>query len=382
MKKEDLEKTYEELNAEIEHNNKQIDINNERKKIAKANMIEGKALLTFLGSFFPYMGLMVLSAILGAIGVAPLSGTILAEVFPMIIFGGALCMGTIIRKIIEKKHKVKEKLKEFTNATTQLEILEEAIKYEIELDKSINKNNSIKQAKNLLKSEQANLEALSDKYDINGKNTSQTKEEAQNKIDIFSNILQKQYNELDILTTKQVLNKEFYISTQKKESKLARFAITFSCMAIYYLPSLLIVQRLSIYPSYPSSLIPTVAPFIAIIGCSIGYVVKKDKDDKKVFNNLSKTLKGDSFEEQQDISNKIKEISATIIQLQEQKRALESFSNADNEKGGNLEQSITNELTGNLFNLTNEDTLNTTVKDEKGPSLVLRKKNYKSNDNK
>ncbi len=384
MKKEDLEKTYEELDMKIEHNNELIEINNERQRIAKSNRIEDKALLTFLGPLFPYMGLMFLLCILGSIGVislSVLSGTILAEVFPMIIFGGMLGIGTIIRKRIEKKYKLKERLKEFTKATTQSEILEETIKYEIELDKCINRNNSINKAKNLLKANQATLESLSNKYEINEKNTSQTKEEAQEKVNIFSNILQKQYNELDILTTKEVLRKEFYITTKKMESKLVRAVITSSYMTIYYLPSLIITKCLSIFPS---NFISYFAPFIAIMGCSIGYAIKREKDDEKVFNNLSKTLGEDTFEKQQDINDKIREISATIIQLQEQKRALEYFSNIDDENEQSLETSITNELTYNGENLStpiNEDISNTTEENEKGPSLVLRKHNYSNPSN-
>ena len=111
MKVEDFNKTTEELKREYQKNDEQINISDERKRISSANQFEYKALTTIGFSLLPYLGLVILFGGLTKNGViSSLIGTIPVEVFPLIIAGGSLCVGTIGRKTLEWRFKTKERI--------------------------------------------------------------------------------------------------------------------------------------------------------------------------------------------------------------------------------------------------------------------------------
>lgn len=331
MKKDDLKKAIEELKIELEKGFTKCDEGKERTRILKNNMFERKLILTFGYSMLLYVVLPILVILSKFLGI---SVPIPAEIFSIIIASTALGIGTIGRKIHERKNKRKEK---FTIVTSYQENLEEEIKYEIEVEKNINKNKAVEQALSLLELEQLNLDELSDKYDISAKNMPQTKEEAQNKIAKILEILKKQYTELDLLTTKMFLSKK--IDKTEKETLKYKLVTTITTN-LYYLTSLLVALCLTTL----SSMILSFMPFVALSICSIEYVKRRKKEYERIFNKLNKDLEV-NVSEDENLENKIKEIRMTIIQVQEQKRVLESFMSDADEKEPELESSLVNEIT-------------------------------------
>ncbi len=339
MEPVDFYKTSEELKKEIQKNNKIINENDERKRMAYVNQFDFKSKETILFSLLTYSLFIILLLILEICGVMPsIIKFIPAKSLPFIATGGSLCIGIICRKILEFKFKTKDKFKSFTKTKTQSEQVQEEVKYKIELEKANNRNKAIELAINTLNSNQSILDSLSSKYIINDKNLPQNEEETKKRLDDFSVILRDKYNELDVLTTQKVLHEKFWKIREKihKATDLISSVMISGVFAMFFTVMPLIIAR-----EYIASLnlIHVFAPLvIACVGVG-GYMIKRNKDYMKAFNNLNKDLGEnalpdnikDVYVENQDIDtkikNKINEISILENQLQEQKRTMESFSN-------------------------------------------------------
>ena len=359
MKAEDFNKTINELQAEININNNQIDLSDERKRMANVNQFENKAIETFGFSILPYLGFVALFALLTKNGaLSSITNTIPAESLPLIIVGSSLGIGTIGRKLLEWKFKTKERFKSFTTAKSQFEKLQEEVKYAVELEKAQNRNKAIEKTIDSLSSNQTILNSLSSRYDISDKNLPQTREESQQRVNELSTLLKEKYDELDILTTQKVLHERFW-KVRLKSNKILDILIaglSGGALTLIYGDMPLIILRDSLtYSSTSSSLIVVFAPLImGFVGIS-GYMVNRNNNYKKTFNILNSKMDHnalpyeikDAYEEQQDINAKeeriIGDISAILIQLQEQKRIMESFVNESEENGKKLETSVAEE---------------------------------------
>lgn len=404
MKVEDFNKTTEELKREYQKNDEQINISDERKRISSANQFEYKALTTIGFSLLPYLGLVILFGGLTKNGViSSLIGTIPVEVFPLIIAGGSLCVGTIGRKALEWRFKTKERLKAFTTANTQSEKLQEEVKYTVDLEKARNRNKAIQQAIDSLSSNQSILESLSSRYDIKDRTIPQTEEDAKKRAEDLSELLKDKHTELDILTTQKILHEKFWRVRTKgqkvMEISLAGMLGGLFIMTYGQMPLLIVSDYLA-----SSSSISIFVPFVGgIVGFS-GYMLKRNKDYINAFNHLNNELGENAlsdkiknvYEEQQDIDakieNKIREISMVEIQLQEQKRINEAFSTDSSKKEQTMESVASKRHTAEetekdtIFGYGQEELMPFMTEEtlvgieagpqieEKGPSLVLRKK--------
>ena len=399
MKTEDFNKTINELQNEININNNQIDLSDERKRMANVNQFENKAIETFGFSILPYLGFVALFALLTKNGaLSSITNTIPAESLPLIIVGSSLGIGTIGRKLLEWKFKTKERFKSFTTAKSQFEKLQEEVKYAVELEKAQNRNKAIEKTIDSLSSNQTILNSLSSRYDISDKNLPQTREESQQRVNELSTLLKEKYDELDILTTQKVLHERFW-KVRLKSNKILDILIaglSGGALTLIYGDMPLIILRDSLtYSSTSSSLIVVFAPLImGFVGIS-GYMVNRNNNYKKTFNILNSKMDHnalpyeikDAYEEQQNINAKeekiIGDISAILIQLQEQKRIMESFVNESEENGKKLETSVAEEYRITIGH--SREYLNPSMHEdnnvkegpanvEEGPALVLRRK--------
>lgn len=349
MKTEDYNKTCKELNTKIQNNGKIIRTSYERKELSYVNQLEYKTAETVAFSMFPYLlCVAILFGVVAKIGINSfLIKTFLATGFPYIISGISLGFGFIVRKIFDKKNKIKERMKSFSTANTQSEKIQEEVKYTIEMEKTKNRNKAIQQTLNMLRTNQSAINSLSKKYDIYGKKLLQTEEETKKNVGEFSKLLDNKYAELDILTTKKVLNEKFRI-VRSKTQRIADFIITGLIGITYtliYLGFPIILTSISTRKYMQSTrlmylFVPLIASFIGVGG----YMVKRQKDYMKVFNNLNNELGVNALpkkiknveEEKKEIDSKIDkkigEISIIEAELQEQKRIMESIQKDSDEK--------------------------------------------------
>ena len=143
MKIEEFEKIKKELLEEKEKNNKQIEKNEKRMKIASANSLENKLLSISGLSAIGYLFFFLTFSEITKVGLTIFNNIIQALSFPIIIIGSSLCFGTLMNHCISKGLKIKEKYKSFSNAKTEAEKLKEKIQYQIELEKANNRNKTI-----------------------------------------------------------------------------------------------------------------------------------------------------------------------------------------------------------------------------------------------
>ena len=111
MKIEEFEKIKKELLEEKEKNNKQIEKNEKRMKIASANSLENKLLSISGLSAIGYLFFFLTFSEITKVGLTIFNNIIQTLSFPIIIIGSSLCFGTLMNHCISKGLKIKEKYK-------------------------------------------------------------------------------------------------------------------------------------------------------------------------------------------------------------------------------------------------------------------------------
>lgn len=360
MNIEDFEKSKIELRKEKEQNNKQIDINDERYRMANVNRLEYEFMVTSVFSMVAYLLLFIPSVILiKTLGTSVITNILPGFSYPIVMLGGSLVMGTIGKIILDKKYKTKERFKSFSSAKTETEKLEEEVHYQIELEKIKNRNKAINEAIEVLGSNQSMLSRISSRYDLIDKNELQTTETAEKKVEELSAIIEEQYKELDIYSTQNVLHNRFWKVRSKFERIMnatlfpmmgGMLTMSVTLIPLFFMKVADMMPKTSSLGALAIAFTPLVA---SVIGCS-AYVLKTNKDHKKLFNKLNSQLSENALEENLDktfemaleerqkiesmIKNQIRDISLTQVQLQESKRYLDTCMTEEDKKKAILEQ--------------------------------------------
>lgn len=340
MKTKEFNKTIQELNKKIEENNEQIYICDERSRMAYVNRLEYKLMLTIGFSMVPYICFAIGSKILDKYYISTLINFIPPYIIPIIIVGSSLGLGAFGTKLMNKKYKSKERYESFSKATTKTEKIEEEINYQIELEKALNKNKAIEKTIQLLENNNKTLRRLSNKYDINEKNIPSSKEELIEISEKLSTILEKKYNELDILSTQKILHNSFWRLRSKSQKIIEIFLVIMGSGAgLMGFTSMPIIGMINIYASLSelAKNLMVYIPFVTGALTSGIYLKKRNSKQQKVFEILNSKLGENAlpkkvkvpYDEQKEIDNliesKISDISAVEIQLKETERALETI---------------------------------------------------------
>ena len=334
MNFENYQKTKEELEKEKKNNQEKMNEYDEKSRMAQVNKFEYKIGLILGISALSYFFLFILPTLLTSNSLISSLVLILpGEGVSGIIIGASLIVGTMGLKVIQKINKLKKRFTSFSNARTETEKLEEQVTYSIELEKVYNKKCAIKETIDSLMINQ--MISLSTK---NEKKISQPHKETKNTVLALSKLLREKQEELDVLVTKQTLHEMFWKINRSKADKF------FDILASAGIASLLSIfifmaPMISELVTYQSVLTSVLAPFIVSAVITSGYMIKRNRNYTKAFHNLNKKLgknalsnnKKTVYEEEKglskSISAKIKEVSMILLELQEQKRILESFTN-------------------------------------------------------
>lgn len=410
MKLEDLQNVKQQLEKQKQQNNKKIDLYDEKARMSKVNSFENKVINTLGFSLIIYLPILLASSLLVKnIGFISFTNIISELSYPVILFSSSFGIGSLINSLISKNYKIKERYKAFSNAKTKVEKLEEEVHYKIELEKVKNRNKVINETIKLLESDQAIINKISSRYDLKDKNLPQTKEEAERKVNELSNVIKKQYDKLDILTTQNVLHNYFWrirSNIQKKLDIMITSMMTGLFAMIFTVLPLMTIKDTLTYISLFTSLSTVFLPFIIGAVATSIYVIKRNKYYKKVFDIFNLKLEGNSleemyknidgaYEEQEKIKslikNQIKDISLTKVQLQENKINLSSNFSEENSKKETSEQTMQaqNNMAFNHDTIygqeepTEEPKLSLNLQDElDGPKLIKKFPASKNNGNK
>lgn len=387
MQQKDLDKIDQILIDEFQNNDKNMDMNYEKRKISRANQFSYKVIKTIGYSMLPY--LIFIITILSQNNIfAHTSFSI--ESLSLLIAGGSLVLGTVGEKIIDWKLKIKKRFNSFSRFKSEPYKIQEEIKYAATYEQEKNKNKVIIQSMQLLNINHS----ISNEFDNCNNSKINDTEIVQSKIDNLSNNLEQKYDELYTLSLKKILHDKF-TDIRMKSHKLINKIITIVggiCTLLYFNLPLFILNgfQLNIY-----SFISLATSFIGGTAFFGIYTSRKDKTCKKAFNNLNRKLKeealpttiNDFSKEKKEINiqlnQKVNEISEIYIQLQEQKVTLNNCHEKEKQYQMSLSLSPLNktdkkENNDALF-INNEknnilDTpLYLTEETKEGPVLVYRK---------
>lgn len=400
MKLGSFDKIKEDLEQEKQNNEKKIILYDEKARISKVNTFEYKAGNTLAFSMISHLVIFLISLVLiKNLGIITFTNIIPALSYPAIVVGGSLGIGTLINNLINKKFQTKKRLKVFSTAKTQTEKLKEQLHYQIELEKAINRNLVINQTINQVNSTEAMLREISSKYEINDKSASKKEEDIRKRIEELSILVKEQYNKLDILSTQKVLHNRFWRIRSKIQIITDTFVtatlIGMFTMFFTELP-LMVINEAVTYSSTLSFITTTFTPFIVGIIGACGYMIKRNKDHKKIFDNFNAQLgenalpekyeKYDSvYKEQEKIKTltekQIRNISLTVIQLKEEQQIFNSMdSKKDSEmhlesKNKSKEQKdISFKDFSQLFTI--EKNFNDPLPYEEKEAVLVRKRTY------
>lgn len=361
MKLKDFAKSVRELEREIEKNNKPVLQYDEKNRMARTNQTDYKLTTTVLFSLMSYLVLFVVSAISLSIFDTPLFTSDLPTLaYPVVILGDSVGLGTIARVVMEKKFKLKERMQAFTDAKTDTEKLVEEVKNEIELKKIENRNLALNRTIEKIRSDEKILRTVSDKYVINDKEE-KSQEQSKEKVSSLMSLLKAKYAELDSLTTRKTISDKFFHQRQKGQSIMETIMAALGCgmgVMLYFVLTLMIAYTNKAAPLHQGipALFTVFSPMV-VGGVAAGtYFTIRNKKHTKAFNILNETLGDDSLPSKSDdtyverqtlnnlINNTIKQIVDATVELQEERRYLESFSNIEPEEEPSKEPTITNDL--------------------------------------
>lgn len=281
MKNDEFKMAIDALMYKYQENVKQINEYGYKVTTLKVNRLENKLINSFFFSFLSYFIVTLSSFFLVQI----IDFSKIAHILPMLlttsIFGG----GVLIEKLLEKKKKFKENLQQFSYSKTEVEKLEEELKYEIELEILKNHNIAIYLAMDHLKGNNSLVEGCN------------TGEKSNSKIAVqkINNDLHELYKDLDEITTKKVLSGKFLKVIDKFARVNSEFLIS---VLIGLVMTLLADLPIAIFVSNGyisftdsiSSFISICSPFIVGSLATGGYFMKKSKDMTTVFNHFNSQL--------------------------------------------------------------------------------------------
>jgi len=357
MSNNDFEKSIGELDKLKNINNELIRQNKEKAKILYFNGLEFKTFSTLAFSLLSYLIIIIATIITMRIfDVSSITNIFPGFSYPVTLLGGSFGIGLISKSLIQKKNKSKERLKYLTSSRTYSKLLEEEMKYRIEMDKINSKNIALDETIDFMTHVQDIINESPKLNDITEIMTKEQMMESQNN-------LENNYEKLDIFTTQKFLSDKFSNVRDKYQSKFNIVMLSLFCAAITMtftgFSSFLIKDVIT---SLGSFIIYATSFIAGAIGSST-YMIKKNKIYKQVFNNLNLELGDDSLNnvlsnenelEQitDSINNTVKNISVYEMQNQNYKRHLEHINVLETH---NQLSVSTKEMTSGNENLNNNE---------------------------
>lgn len=336
------------LEKEIEKNNELINVNDEKMRLAKINRFE-ELLTSSIGfavlAYFGMVGVceyLVINDSLGALSnIMSISEYFLTTATAM---ATSLGLGALVTKAIVGKQKLKERFKTFSKAKTDAEKLEEQVKYEIELEKANNRNKAIKKMLEAQEKNRRFLEIMTSKYEIKDKETPQSREECEKNIQAILEALENNFEKLNKLTYKKVLEETTLAVRDKMSARLdvgRNSLITGAITMLLFDVPIIFTHGLITDASMLAVYMCVSLPFVIGAGVAGAFTTKWNQDRKKMFKNLNENLGDDKLSEELNfddykldtLEKDIDYVMATIeklgVRLQTQLGFLDSFLTED-----------------------------------------------------
>ena len=403
--KKDLDKEFSEIcdySDDCENKQKALQANTNDSKLTKTGVI---GMLSILPSMFASMGIVFpISAglslpITGAMGVA---------------LASSIAIGYVGQSIITSISK--RKMKKFTSAKTNADILEEMMHYEMEIDKSENKKEALRKMYKAIESKQQILSDYSNEFYQIDKYANLTPEDLKKRKEMLSKAYEERMEQLDVLTSQAYLKNKFRNRRKKRE----RVEIIITSALMMSLPvcfligmplslELMKIVTIESMTDFGKILAMCFSPTLVVTPLALPYFIKRDKDFTNAFNNLNQSLGENALSEKPNveyenelnymISTKIGEIVELGMEIKEigyaiEKRSIETATESKDKSKEKTDSILDNLGRKSVDNIINDTTpfpdavyrpnyyAHTPMEEEvqeKGPRLVKRRIPPKNN---
>ena len=377
--KNDIEKEFSEIcdySNDCKNKQKVLDANTNDSKFTKIGTIGIFSFLPFLIIVYPETAGLSLRH-LTTWGVAYASSLAIG------------CVGQFIITSISKR-----KMKKFTSAKKNSDIVEEMMYYEMEMYKSKHRIEALREMYKSIESTQLilgddSIEFYQNKYE------NLTPEDLKRRKEMLSKAYEERMKQLDVLTLQAYLKKRNLGSKRERVGNIIIYALMIS----------LFISFMISIPSLEESLIAGIedmgrlfaicfSPALVVTPLSLLYFIKRDKDFMKGFHNLNQSLGEKALSEELNIENekelenmislKLSEIVKLGVELKEigyaiEKTNIETSTDIKSKEDMSFQDHPENYMSCDDNEEEYEEVLNRTFLDgeEKGPKLVHKRKPIK-----
>ena len=276
-----------------------------KKRILEANTNDLKFIKTGTISIISILPTLIATGNL----IAPINGLALPITTAMSIsLASSILIWYIGQKIITSVSK--RKMKKFTDAKKNQDILEEMMQYEMEIDKSENRKETLRQMYKSIESKKKILKDYPDEFYHIDKYDNLTMEELQKRKEMLTKAYNERLEQLDILTSQRYLNKRgLSISKTNRIENVITGALRISMIFSLFLgiPLALEITKYVNLETF-ADLIKAVGicftPTLVVFPLSIPYFTKSNKDIMNAFNNLNLTLGENALSEKPNVEYK------------------------------------------------------------------------------
>ncbi len=248
----------------------------------------------------------IISALIWAISVIVIALLKASPLYLLVNTAISLGVGALGTNYLYKKYDYKNKLKEFSKAQTQKELLIEDVKYDLEIAKLKSQTKMLEKCLDFSNEQNPYLENLFKSYNLAIKD-SRSKEEIQLEIEKIRQEINHIQAEIDNINNKSILLTNFCDVKNKSWKRFNFFqAIGGGLTAgllIEVLPLALVCLSSNYQMAFPLAITMIAAP--GIIGGTVGYGIKKwqNKIYLEAYEDIVKDLNKESLPDFNDLGN-------------------------------------------------------------------------------
>ena len=373
--KNDIEKVFSEIcdySNDCKNKQKVLDANTNDSKFTNIGNIGILSLLPFLFIVYP-----VTAGISTAFGVA---------------FALSLAIGYVGQFIITSISK--RKMKKFTSAKKNSDIVEEMMYYEMEIYKSKNRKEALREMYKSIESTQLilgddSIEFYQNKYE------NLTPEDLKRRKEMLSKAYEERMEQLDVLTLQDYFKKRNLGSKRERVGNIIIYALMISLLISFLIGMPLIGESMKAGIEDMGRLFAiSFSPALVVTPLSLLYFIKRDKDFMKAFHNLNQSLGENALSEEPNIENekelknmislKLSEIVKLGVELKEigyaiEKTNVETTTDIKSKEDMSFQDRPEKHMSCDDNEEEYEEELNRPILDgeEKGPKLVHKRKPIK-----
>lgn len=373
--KNDIEKEFSEIcdySNDCKNKQKVLDANTNDSKFTNIGNIGILSLLPFLFIVYP-----VTAGISTAFGVA---------------FALSLAIGYVGQFIITSISK--RKMKKFTSAKKNSDIVEEMMYYEMEIYKSKNRKEALREMYKSIESTQLilgddSIEFYQNKYE------NLTPEDLKRRKEMLSKAYEERMEQLDVLTLQDYFKKRNLGSKRERVGNIIIYALMISLLISFLIGMPLIGESMKAGIEDMGRLFAiSFSPALVVTPLSLLYFIKRDKDFMKAFHNLNQSLGENALSEEPNIENekelknmislKLSEIVKLGVELKEigyaiEKANVETTTDIKSKEDMSFQDRPEKHMSCDDNEEEYEEELNRPILDgeEKGPKLVHKRKPIK-----